>query len=324
MERNEHVHSTCPLTDNQISHWKEKGYVVVSGLIEPDIITACTDKIQEVFQDKACQDFGSDGLCEFPTCSCLDEVTVHEVLIDAVSQLLDTPDILLTQSDAWCKAGHANFGGQQNNDQRFHMDYGNNTFLHPTPWHSPENVAAIVYLADTEETGGGTAVCPREGSDDPAYQTPYINMPGQGGFWEFYNDRTSAERYFRENHPEVAEFRQQLYNREIIPVYKPGDVLLYRYDVWHRGTPVNLGHKRSVINIAWKKRDSFWHLTWNPAWSKWNYYGKTERVLMDMSPKQRSLVGVPKPGHQYWDEEKVTMFAARYPGMDVTPYLEAL
>ena len=45
---------------------------------------------------------------------------------------------------------------------------------------------------------------------------------------------------------------------------------------------------------------------------------------MGMSPKQRALVGVPKPGHQYWDEEKVRLFAARYPGIDVTPYVEAL
>ena len=110
----------------------------------------------------------------------------------------------------------------------------------------------------------------------------------------------------------------------MIPVYKPGDVLLYRYDIWHRGTPVKVGHKRSVINIAWKKRDSFWHLTWNPAWTKWNYYGNVEGVLMKLSPKQRALLGVPKPGHSYWNEQNIKWFGARYPGIDISPYLEAL
>ena len=57
--------------------------------------------------------------------------------------------IIIYFSDGWCKEGHHDFGAQQNNDQRFHMDYGNNTFLHPTPWNQPENVAAIAYLADT-------------------------------------------------------------------------------------------------------------------------------------------------------------------------------
>ena len=79
-----------------------------------------------------------------------------------------------------------------------------------------------------------------------------------------------------------------------------------------------------MINIAWKKRDSFWHLTWNPAWTQWNYYGNIERVLISLSPKQRALLGVPKPGHSYWNEQNIKWFGARYPGMDINPYLKAL
>ena len=155
--------SSGPLSPEQVSQWREEGYVVVSGLLDPILVSDCTRIMDATFADKPCKDFGSDGKCEFPTCSRLDELTLHEALIEGVSQLLATPDILLTQSDGWCKAGHADFSAQQNNDQRFHMDYGNNTFMHPTPWDEPENVAAIVYLADTEVTGGGTAVCARIG-----------------------------------------------------------------------------------------------------------------------------------------------------------------
>ena len=91
--------------------------------------------------------------------------------------------------------------------------------------------------------------------------------------------RTHAEQYFKDKHPEIAEFRQKIYAREEIPVYKPGNVLLYRLDIWHRGTPVKVGHKRSVMNLLWKKRDSFWHLNWQIGWTVWNYYGKTQSVL---------------------------------------------
>jgi hypothetical protein len=86
-----------PLTEEQVKHWKEKGYVVVSGLLEPTLVESCTEIMLETFKDSACRDFGSDGKCEFPTCNDLDNVTTHENLIDAVSQLLKTPDILLTQ-----------------------------------------------------------------------------------------------------------------------------------------------------------------------------------------------------------------------------------
>lgn len=40
-------------------------------------------------------------------------------------------------------------------------------------------------------------------------------MPGNGGYWEFYNDRTHAEKYFEEKHPEVAKFRKKIYDREV-------------------------------------------------------------------------------------------------------------
>ena len=86
-----------PLTDAQISQWNNKGYVVVSGLLEPTLVEKCTQIMLETFKDKACKDFGSEGKCEFPTSSDLDKVTMNEELIDGVCQLLQTKDILLTQ-----------------------------------------------------------------------------------------------------------------------------------------------------------------------------------------------------------------------------------
>ena len=86
-----------PLTKEQVTQWKERGYVVVSGLLEPGLVESCTQIMEDAFKDGPSPDFGSGGKCEFPACNDLDNVTLHENLIDAVSQLLDTPDILLTQ-----------------------------------------------------------------------------------------------------------------------------------------------------------------------------------------------------------------------------------
>ena len=86
-----------PLNKDQVTQWKERGYVVVSGLLEPALVESCKQIMLDTFKNSACRDFGSDGKCEFPTSSDLDDVTTHENLIDAVSQLLGTPDILLTQ-----------------------------------------------------------------------------------------------------------------------------------------------------------------------------------------------------------------------------------
>ena len=86
-----------PLNKDQVTQWKERGYVVVSGLLEPALVESCKQIMLDTFKNSACRDFGSNGKCEFPTSSDLDDVTTHENLIDAVSQLLGTPDILLTQ-----------------------------------------------------------------------------------------------------------------------------------------------------------------------------------------------------------------------------------
>ena len=54
----------------------------------------------------------------------------------------------------------------------------------------------------------------RTGPEDQLYQPPYINMPGQAGH-PFINDRDHCETYFAENFPEVARFREKLYQRQV-------------------------------------------------------------------------------------------------------------
>ena len=258
---------TINLTKNQIQQWREKGYVIVSNLIEPQLLNKCVTFMNDKYPkpEQACKDFGSDdGELEFPSGEVIDWITIHPNIISGVKELLYTDNILLLQSDAWGKAGYRNIGKMSNQDQRMHMDYGNNTFLHPSNWDTPETVANIVYLSDVNDTGGGTSVVPRLGKDDPLYQSPYINMPGQNRY-KFYNDRSTAEKYMSEISPEMKHFREQLYNREIITTPKSGDVLFYRLDLWHRGTPVNVGKVRNVINLLWKRKECYWINNWNPS-----------------------------------------------------------
>jgi len=349
--------------DKKIQQWRDKGFCVVSGLIEPTLMEKCTKLLQDRWDttEKCGKDFGSNGEFEFPCGAITDHLTVDENLISFVRKLLQTEDITLTQSDAWSKAGqpaslsyettaqneiitstysktaafreikakmsqeywgkHGNI--YSNQDQRIHMDYGNHTFLHPREWHTPDTVAAIVYFHDTSKCGGGTAVVPRSGDDDPLYKPPYTNMPGYGGF-QFFNSKAAAEDYFRSSNPEVAMFREHLYEREVIPHYKQGDILFYRLDTWHRGTPLKEGGIRAVQSLAWRRTDCPWYNTWNPGLSRKMYYGPIEKFFAEISPSQRASIGVPLPGHSYWTHYTIEMLKARYPAIDVQPYLAKL
>ena len=122
-----------------------------------------------------------------------------------------------------------------------HMDYGNNSFLHPPKWENPEAVSIIIYLSDISETGGGTSVVPRNTKTNHLYNSPYLNMPGINNY-QFNNDRQYAEDYFQQEHPEVFQFRQQLYQHEIIP--RPKKETFFSID-WIFGIGGTSGQRRT-------------------------------------------------------------------------------
>ncbi len=213
---------------------------------------------------------------------------------------------------------------QENTDQRMHMDYGNNSVLHPE-WERPDAVAALVYYDDFDEVGGGTSYVTSCGVDDPVYQPPFVNMPGQAAN-PLFNDRATVERWFKENDPKIYELRQQLYEREKVVQFKPGTILFYRYDLWHRGRPLVPDKLRRVNNLAWKRADARGISHWNEGFERDSYYGKVESIIGRSTPLQRSVLDFPLPGDDYWSIERLKNVEARFAafGFDASEYLKKL
>jgi len=318
------------LSESQIQTWKEEGAVICqlpTQVVDPALVWLnahfTIDKI-----DCNHLDFGSpDKKFEFPTfINPLDDLVLSEPLILAAQKLLDTQDVRLIQADLWPKIGVADelHEAQANTDQRMHMDYGNNTVLHPQ-WNAPDVVSAIVYYDNCDETGGETGYVTRLGEDDPVYQPPFVNMPGQAAN-PFFNDRTTVENWFKENNRNVYELRQQLYEREQVVQFKPGTILFYRHDLWHRGRPLVAGKLRRVHNLAWKRADARGVCHWNEGFARKSYYGNVESIIGRSTPLQRSVLDFPLPGDDYWSLEKLKNVEARfsYFGFDASVYLEKL
>jgi len=318
------------LSNSQIQTWKEEGAVICqlpAPVVDPALtwlnVNFTLDQI-----DRNHMDFGTpDRKFEFPTfIDPIDDLVLSEPLILAAQKLLGTQDVRLIQADLWPKIGVADelHEAQANTDQRMHMDYGNNTVLHPQ-WDTPDVVAAVVYYDDCDETGGGTAYVPRHGVDDPVYQPPYVNMPGQAGN-PFFNDRAAVESWFKENDPNVYELRQQLYEREKVVQFKPGTILFYRHDLWHRGRPLVAGKLRRVHNLAWKRADARGVSHWNEGFARKSYYGSVESIIGRSTPLQRSVLDFPLPGDDYWSIERLKNVEARFSayGFDAAVYLQEL
>ena len=102
-------------------------------------------------------------------------------LLDVAKSLLEGP-VLLSQADCWVKYSQSEVAGghMSNQSQRMHADWGNNQLAPPT-WTSPTAVAALICLDGPEDglEGGGTAVVPRSGEEDPAY----AHVPPNSDAW---------------------------------------------------------------------------------------------------------------------------------------------
>ncbi|MEM7326533.1 MAG: phytanoyl-CoA dioxygenase family protein [Actinomycetota bacterium] len=324
------------LTDAQVARWRTEGFALVDGILPPALVdrlrTEATARFPAPGSPDAATitDFGS--ALTFPaSLDVFNQVTLFPRLLATVAQLLDVAvaDLRLTQSDLWPKYGHRDRAGgvYDNQDQRIHVDYPNHSLVHPPPWDRPEAVELILYLSDSNESGGGTAVVPRTGPDDPAYRWPIVDSPGIGDL-DWVNDRGSAEAYLAEVRPEVVPWREDLYRRERHTTFTPGTVLLYRHDTWHRGTPLRQDGFRLAHNMTFRLADSEWISTLHSGWA-WKMYRRDklmERLIAEASLDQRAVLGFPRPGSRYWCPETVDAVAARYGplGMDMSPYRLAL
>mmetsp|Transcript_11444 Transcript_11444/g.17109 ORF Transcript_11444/g.17109 Transcript_11444/m.17109 type:complete len:380 (-) Transcript_11444:207-1346(-) len=331
------VGSGGKLSPKFVNQWREKGAIILQDLFPECLVQKLRKDVVALDKDAKISgtSFGTESTLTFPSDSdFLNQTTVHPNLLSLVRQLLQTDEIRLTQSEAWGKVGikgeeWVKRKPRESHDQRIHCDYPNHTLVHPSDWSSPDAVSFILYLSDHQDCEGGTALVLKNGDDDAAYKGPLTKTPGVTGPW--INDRTMAEDKYRETKPDIFKFRKRLYDREVRVRYKPGTLLVYRQDVWHRGTRVKPGSKRFVMNITYRRKDAEWIGHWHPGYARKNYkiaWPKRglEKFIAGLSPNQRSVLGFPKPGHRYWNQYTIAAVEARYSefGMNMAPYKEAL
>ena len=115
----------------------------------------------------------------------------------------------------------------------------------------------------------------------------------------------------------------QLYEHEIVATGERGTLLAYRSDVWHRGTDfARPGAARAVLVAGFRPAAA--------EWFSYDAFGRlgNNRVFAEFvqgkSADDLALFGIPRPGHPYWNPATVDAMARKYPGLDVTPWRDAL
>ena len=287
-----------------IDHWHQHGYVIIERFLSAAEIAAARENLYRYLP--AWEEYATRGPAfadlhgtshrgapgwvryEFPYVGqALNKVALHPFLVAFAERLVGHDRIALSHGAIVGK-----YAGKGEYDQELHPDYSNNTLAFPKDGTGIIDIPMIVYHTDVTIDLGPTYVVSKE-------HTHHLVADGH----RFHSHREFPELYAAERPATVPA----------------GSVLIYDMRTFHRGSAM-----RAAEGVRFSQFTAF-HTT-GPGWlGSTSFQGAGGSSQMDAfithaSPRERELVGFPAPGDPYWDEETVAGVAARYPGMDMSPY----
>ena len=209
-------------------------------------------------------------------------------LVDLAERVLGTSDIRLAHTEMLIK-----YAGAMDFDQHMHMDWNNNTLVVPVE-DGFDQLASIVYYSDVTLDLG---------------PTKFVALSDTEGF-------RHEREWTREQAPELFEREQSV----VVPA---GSIFLYGMRSLHRGSAMTASEgTRFSQHIAFCRSSEPWH-GWF-GYARFGQHPRLDALLTRLTPRERELLGFPAPGHPYWTAFTVEGVSRRYPGMDMTPYADAM
>ena len=179
-------------------------------------------------------------------------------------------------------------------DQQMHMDFGNHTLAYPSSDRRYWQTTYLVYYTEATEDHAPTAVVSWENYKDELH-------------WPIIHSRRK---------------RPDLHEKEELAIVPAGSVLAYSTRTYHRGTAMKGDAGRVAHFISYSPKDCPWVgiVSWPTQGVKDSYH----RWIETSSIEEREMLGFPPAAHDYWTEEMIEGVQARFPGLDVSSYREAL
>lgn len=283
------------ITDAQLDEVRERGFTVVEGFLAPDELKVAQEALwlhyprpEEYFAnpDEHAWVTGGQfaGLRLFPFKSWgLNRLAFHPDLVDAAERLLGNSDLDLYKIELWAK-----YSGAVDYDQPHHYDYGNHSLVVPRRDGRFMHMTTFLLLSDVTDLDGPTKLV---GKDDSG------NVPLIPRFFE---------------HGAFADV-------EVAATGPAGTLLVYRTDVLHRASNFGApGRSRFALLADYKPSGTPWggKMSWP---GRADHQDMTE-VIVRATPRERTLLGFPPAGHEYWNDQTIADVETRYPGIDITPY----
>ena len=261
--------------------WDTAGWCVVEDVIPPDLLARPRPRWGTCSRRRMSSPSGADPernaqfLTErgaprprFPfEHDALNQVALHDAVLDLAEQMLTIDDIRLYQAALTAKYANA----APDYEQLLHVDYANHTLVVPRTDVGYQHVTMFIYLSDVTPETGATRVVSREHTAGIPVERTYLHL-------DDYAD---------------------LYAREESASGPAGSVFVYRPDVFHRGIPIaRPGAARFLLPVAFKPAAADWigfqsfaDRCEDMAW---------HRFVRRATVRQLTVLGFPKPGDPYW------------------------
>ena len=283
------------IDDEVLDRVRTEGFAVVEGFLTDDEVAAARAGVfdefpthEQYFADPArhasvvSHQFA--GLRVGPFASwALTRLAFHPDLVDAAERFCGTTELDLYKIELWAK-----YSGAVDYDQAHHRDFGNHSLLVPRADRRWPQLTTFILLSDVTEHDAPTKVIPRSIGDVVPL---WPNVLAEG----------------------------DLVDHEITVTGPAGSIFLYTTDVLHRGSAFT-DHPRSrfVLLADYMARGNPW--MGKVSWPGRGNHPSFQTLLVNATPRERHLFGVPLPGHEYWNAQTLRDVALRYPGIDLTPY----
>jgi hypothetical protein len=225
---------------------------------------------------------------EFPFKSTrMNRLVVHDFLIDLATELLGTEDVRLYLALLSAKYAHQSSGY----NQLLHADYPNHSLVVPRGDAGYQHLETFIYLNDVSARNGATRLVSRTRTASIPVEQHTLNLDDYG---LLYDDPGEASG-------------------------PAGSVVAYSPDVYHRSVDVTEpGEARFMLHVAYRPAGLDW--IGYQAWPIKGFSPEWHKFVGQASLRQLTVLGFPKPGDPYWTDATLAGVAARYPGLDMTPW----
>jgi phytanoyl-CoA dioxygenase PhyH len=285
--------------------WERDGWCVIPAVIPEGDLAAAQNAMTRLFPTAEEMDSGvvnertepwrttfDAKWPEFPYRSrSLNRLQSLPAVLELATSFLGTDDLRLYGSVITAKYANQSSGY----NQLLHADFPNHSILVPRLDDRYPQLELFIYLTDVTAANGATRmVSLRKTAHVPVEQhtLSYADFP------ELYDD------------PGVAEG-------------PAGSIVAYRPDVYHRSVDVaGPGARRIMMHASYRHADAEW--SQYQAWAFKGFSTEWHNFVQASGPTELALLGFPKPGHPYWTGDTIRRVNARYPGLDMTPWLAAL